>query len=69
MKHKNTILICQLEDDIFNLYVNGIHIGEITKDLYTEHALPNKIANNPLTYLEILDILNFVKTEINANKD
>jgi hypothetical protein len=65
MKHKNTILICQLEDDIFNLYVNGIHIGEITKDLYTEHALPNKIANN----LEILDILNFVKTEINANKD
>lgn len=62
MKHKNSILICELDSGRLTLYVNGSSIGEIESGVFKEFTPPYKLANNQLTYQEIANTLEVVKS-------
>jgi hypothetical protein len=57
MKHKNSILICQMDDGSLNLFVNG------TQVLVGEQVVTpvNKIANCDLSFGELRIILEQMK--------
>lgn len=53
-EHKNSILLCQMNDGTVNCYINGIPFIVDNRELIA----PSKIANNPISRLDILEILN-----------
>lgn len=57
MKYKNSILICEMDTGQLNLYVRGVFVGEINNLDFKETTPPERIANNDLTYFDILDRL------------
>lgn len=65
MIHKNSIVLCEMDNSTVNVYVNGVAIF-VDK---TQIGRPDKIANNSLSLKEMEAILNAALALVTSSKN
>lgn len=54
MKHMTSILVCEMDDATFNMYVNGVHCYKGYRELQSPESLAQKVSRKAIaSYLSL----------------